>query len=284
MSKTLGANIMSVISEDLINKLNQMGFTNYEAKAYLALVKNNPATGYEISNVAHVPRSVIYSTLRKLESRGFVTSVHEKPRRYIPLSPKQLLSRMESDFTEKMGLLREELMDYVEMPETEGFWNIRGYDNMLQIARSNIQEAENLICISGWKREIQELQEDLLKAKDRGVEIIIFSFNEIEKDYGRVYDYGINEEELREIWKPKLIVVTDSEELIMGSAIKEKNQQAIWTENRAVLNIALNYIILDITLYGQRYDVDISESVMKLMTERIDHLDDLLENKLDNKE
>ena len=272
---------MSVISEDLINKLNQMGFTNYEAKAYLALVKNNPATGYEISNVAHVPRSVIYSTLRKLESRGYVTSVHEKPRRYIPLSPKQLLSRMESDFTEKMSMLREELMDFVEMPDTEGFWNIRGYDNMLQICRSNIQEAEELVCISGWKREINELKEDLLQAKARGVEIIIFSFNDIEDDYGRVYSYGIEEEKLRKIWKPKLIVVADSEELIMGSAMKEETQQAIWTENRAVLNIALNYIILDITLYGQRYDVDISESVMKLMTERIDHLDELLKEKIE---
>jgi sugar-specific transcriptional regulator TrmB len=272
---------MSVISEDLINKLNQMGFTNYEAKAYLALVKNNPATGYEISNVAHVPRSVIYSTLRKLESRGYVTSVHEKPRRYIPLSPKQLLSRLDSDFSEKMALLREELQDFVEMPETEGFWNIRGYDNMLQICRSNIQEAEELICISGWKREVEELREDLLKARERGVEIIIFSFNDIDDDFGKVYSYGIDEDELREIWKPKLIIVTDSEELIMGSAKKEKNQQAIWTENRAVLNIALNYIILDITLYGQRYDVDISDSVMKLMTERIDHLDDLLDEKLD---
>jgi len=272
---------MSVISEDLINKLNQMGFTNYEAKAYLALVKNNPATGYEISNVAHVPRSVIYSTLRKLESRGYVTSVHEKPRRYIPLSPKQLLSRLDSDFSEKMGLLREELQDFVEMPETEGFWNIRGYDNMLQICRSNIQEAEDLICISGWKREVEELREDLIKARERGVEIIIFSFNDIDDDFGKVYSYGIDEDKLREIWKPKLIIVTDSEELIMGSAKKEKNQQAIWTENRAVLNIALNYIILDITLYGQRYNVDISDSVMKLMTERIDHLDDLLDEKLD---
>ena len=272
---------MSVISEDLINKLNQMGFTNYEAKAYLALVKNNPATGYEISNVAHVPRSVIYSTLRKLESRGYVTSVHEKPRRYIPLSPKQLLSRLDSDFSEKMGLLREELQDFVEMPETEGFWNIRGYDNMLQICRSNIQEAEDLICISGWKREVEELREDLIKARERGVEIIIFSFNDIDDDFGKVYSYGIDEDKLREIWKPKLIIVTDSEELIMGSAKKEKNQQAIWTENRAVLNIALNYIILDITLYGQRYDIDISDSVMKLMTERIDHLDDLLDEKLD---
>jgi len=272
---------MSVISEDLINKLNQMGFTNYEAKAYLALVKNNPATGYEISNVAHVPRSVIYSTLRKLESRGYVTSVHEKPRRYIPLSPKQLLSRLDSDFSEKMALLREELQDFVEMPETEGFWNIRGYDNMLQICRSNIQEAEELICISGWKREVEELREDLLKARERDVEIIIFSFNDIDDDFGKVYSYGIDEDELREIWKPKLIIVTDSEELIMGSAKKEKNQQAIWTENRAVLNIALNYIILDITLYGQRYNVDISDSVMKLMTERIDHLDDLLDEKLD---
>ena len=79
---------MNEIPEDLLAKLSKLGFTNYEARAYLGLLRNNPATGYEISHQADVPRSVIYSILRKLEAMGVVISIHEKPRRYIPLSPK----------------------------------------------------------------------------------------------------------------------------------------------------------------------------------------------------
>ncbi|MCD6099727.1 MAG: helix-turn-helix domain-containing protein, partial [Candidatus Marinimicrobia bacterium] len=79
---------MLIIEDEIIAQMVKMGFTVYEAKTYLALLKSNPATGYEVSQIAHIPRSVIYSVLRKLESEGVVISIHDKPKKYIPLSPK----------------------------------------------------------------------------------------------------------------------------------------------------------------------------------------------------
>ncbi|HDL19432.1 MAG TPA: TrmB family transcriptional regulator, partial [Bacteroidetes bacterium] len=43
----------------LIELMKQLGFTNYEAKTYLYLLKNNPATRYELSKYSAVPRSAI---------------------------------------------------------------------------------------------------------------------------------------------------------------------------------------------------------------------------------
>jgi len=92
-----------------------------------------------------------------------------------------------------------------------------------------------------------------------------------------VFAYGVDEEKLAKFWGRKIIMVTDSKDLVMGSANMNDEQQAIWTQNRAVLTIALNYIILDITLYGQRKKVDVSNAVMRLMTEKVNHLDQLIE-------
>jgi sugar-specific transcriptional regulator TrmB len=267
---------MNEIPEDLLGKLIKVGFTNYEARTYLGLLRNNPATGYEISQQVNVPRSVVYSILRRMEAKGVVISIHDKPRRYIPLSPKQLLAYLESDFSKRVTNLREDLMVFNNKPESEGFWNIRGYDSLMELCTSLINEAEETIYISGWKREIEQLQESLLKAKKRNVEIVIFSFTTVDSQLGQVFAYGIEEEKLAKFWDHKLILVTDSKNLVMGSANREDEQQAIWTQNRAVLTIAVNYIILDITLYGQRKNIDVSSTVMQLMTEKVDHLDQLI--------
>jgi len=268
---------MNVISDELLNKLLKLGFTRYEARAYLGLLCNNPATGYEISHQADVPRSVIYTILRKLEALGIIISIHEKPRRYIPLSPKQLIPLLESDFSKRLSSLRNDLFNFNNKPESEGFWNIRGYESLMELCTSLIKETRETIYISAWKREIEQLKKPLWAAKKRGVEIVAFSFTEIDQNLGDVFAYGVDEEKLAKFWDRKIIMVTDSKDLVMGSANNDEEQQAIWTQNRAVLTIALNYIILDITLYGQRKKVDVSDAVMRLMTEKVDHLDQLIE-------
>ena len=268
---------MNEIPEDLLAKLAKLDFTNYEARAYLGLLRNNPATGYEISHQANVPRSVIYSILRKLETIGVVISIHEKPRRYIPLSPKQLMSLLESDFSKRITSVKDDLIGFTSKPESEGFWNIRGYESLMELCTSLINETRHSIYIHGWNREIELLKEALMTAKQRGVEITVFSFTDVDEDYGKVYAYGIDESKLSKFWGHKLILVTDSKNLVMGSANSEDDQQAIWSQNSAVITIAVNYIILDITLYSQRKNLDVSETVMKLMTEKVDHLDQLIE-------
>lgn len=268
---------MNEIPEELLGKLIKLGFTNYEARTYLGLLRNNPATGYEVSQQTDVPRSVIYSILRKLETMGVVISIHDKPRRYIPLSPKQLLSLLESDFSKRISSLKEDLIDFNSKPESEGFWNIRGYESLMELCSSLINEAGESVYLSGWKREIDQLKPALLAAKKRNVDIVIFSFTEVDEDFGETFAYGISEDKLAKFWDHKLILAVDSKNLVMGSANINGDQQAIWTQNRAVITIAINYIILDITLFGQRKNINVSNTVMKLMTEKVDHLDQLIE-------
>ncbi len=267
---------MPTFSDELIVKLSKLGFSKYEAKTYLGLLKKNPATGYEISQNAHVPRSVIYSTLRKMETLGYVISIHEKPSRFIPLSPKQLLAKLESDFTSDLTQLGDDLIAFDDKAETEGFWNIRGYRSLIEVCNVNIKESKKSICISGWKSEIDELEDALTIAKKNGVDIVIFSFNKIKEQLGQVFSYGIDESKLTNIWDHKLIMVTDNKDLVMGPANKDSDEQAIWTQNKAVLKIALNYIVLDLTLYGQRMKLNVSDTVVKLMPDRIDNLDEML--------
>jgi sugar-specific transcriptional regulator TrmB len=57
---------------NLIERWMDVGFTEYEAKAYVALLRLGPATGYQVAKESGVPRSMVYEILNKLVARGAV--------------------------------------------------------------------------------------------------------------------------------------------------------------------------------------------------------------------
>ena len=65
----------------------------------------------------------------------------------------------------------------------------------------------------------------------------------------------------------------------MGSARKTKSSRSIYTRNEAIIEIAMNHIILDITLAGQRLGIDIGPMVKNIMKNPDIHLGALLKNK-----
>ena len=94
---------MADLQEKLITLLQQFGLSLNACKAYVSLLKNNPATGYEISSQSAIPRSAIYATLNRLESMGLVNSEGDTPKKYIPLAPSQLIDHLNSNHTENIN-------------------------------------------------------------------------------------------------------------------------------------------------------------------------------------
>ena len=77
---------------DLISRLLAIGFTVCEAKVYLELLHANPATGYQLSKKAGIPRSMVYEALGRLTARGMVMETQQqRATLYCPLPPEVLL-------------------------------------------------------------------------------------------------------------------------------------------------------------------------------------------------
>ena len=252
---------------DVIAQLSQFGFSKNESKAYLSLLVQNPATGYEISQRSGVPRSAIYDIMKKMELTGVVSTIGNKPVQYIPISTDQLSQNLTSQFEHNIEELKKK-MSTIDTESSEGnVWNIKGYQAMIDHLRSVIDNAEESIFCSIWNREFDELLPQFIKAEERGVEIVNFSFTGLDKPVGKKFSYGIEDDKLKEIWQRQIIVVADRKAVLLGSSNQSKDNQAIWTTNPAVLNISLNNIILDITLYAQRKNVNV-EAVLETMMDR----------------
>ena len=138
--------------------LVKFGFTNNAAKAYTALLKNSPSTGYEISSQTDIPRSAIYNVLNRLVSQGYANSVGDSPKRYIPLQPPALIALLNQSHNEKLDGLEEAIRNIEIDDQTFDFWHLHGYRNIILKAKELVKNAKKKIVISGWKREIVEIK------------------------------------------------------------------------------------------------------------------------------
>jgi sugar-specific transcriptional regulator TrmB len=266
------------MTDDRISdKLKQLGFTAYEAKAYIALLRHNPATRYELSKNSGVPRSAIYDIIRKLETVGAANAIYTDPEKYIPLPPSQLFELLERQFQEKMHEAKQALRDFETQIEPGHLWNIAGYKNMIHKAREMVSRAERTIYISIWQSENQLLKKELDDAIKRGVEIIAFSFTRLEIISERIYSYNIPEKELQKVWDRKIILVIDKTELLMGEADNRHNKKTAWTDNKAIVDIATNHMILDITLFGLRNNIEVGPTVTSMESSGFQNLGNLLD-------
>jgi sugar-specific transcriptional regulator TrmB len=265
---------------DTINqRIQDLGFTSYEAKAYISLLENNPVTRYELSKYSGVPRSAIYNVIQKLEQIGAVNATSSEPEKYIPLPPDQLLEYLDRQFHDKIEKARDLLKDFESQLIPDHLWNIVGYENLILKIKEIVDKAQEYLYLSIWRRELNLINTELASAVKRGVEVVIFSFTDIPLKGAKKFCYNISEKELEKIWGHKIIVISDKDELVMGEASRQSHKKTVWTKNRALIDIALNHIILDITIYGIRLGVNVSKTINLMQNGESDYLGKLLKTK-----
>jgi HTH-type transcriptional regulator, sugar sensing transcriptional regulator len=256
--------VKAAVEDRVVTAMNELGFTVTDAKAYVALLKNHPATGYELAARSGVPRSAVYNVLKRLEGLGLVTAVQDKPAKYRPLPPKHLLELVESRLSRTVQDLRESL-ESLSTPTTEAATlTVQGYGSMLEQAQLLITAAKRSLHASLWGREADRLSPVLRRAAEAGIDVVIFSFNPLPPDTGRHFSYGIAEHQLEKYWSHKVIMIADTTRALVGGAEETEDNRVVVTEEMALVEMALSNLVLDITLFGQRHDIDTAEVVSHL--------------------
>ncbi len=244
--------------------MKQLGFTATDAKAYVALLKNNPATGYELAARSGVPRSAVYGVLKRLEGLGLVNAVQKKPAKYQPLPPPKLLELVESRFHRTLDDLKESLDGLDDRSNESVTWTIQGYTPVLEAARTLIEGSSRCLYASVWGREAERLASPLQEHLGNGLEVVLFSFTPLPPETGRHFSYNIPERELERYWSHKVIMVSDQKKALIGGAEQTEDNRAVVTEETALVEMAISNLVLDITLFGQRTEVDTSGVVSSL--------------------
>jgi len=263
------------MEDRVVDTMRELGFTATQAKVYVSLLKQQPATGYELARSAAVPRSAIYNVLGQLEGLGLINAVQTRPAKYEALPPERLHELLQSRFVGRLEQLKGALDRLETRAETPSIWTVQGYDALIEQARALIAKSERSVVASLWGREAKLLSSALRRAAGDRIDVVLFSFTPLPRLPGERFSYGIPEAELARYWPHKLILISDLSRLLVGRAEEGEENRAVVTEEAPLVETALSNLVLDLTLYGQRAGVA-TDDVIKRLTSHLAPIDELV--------
>ena len=232
--------------EQIIFSFKSTGFTEYEAKVYLALLGRHPATAYALSRSSGVPHSRIYDIARRLIKKGVVIRIDSNPERFSPLSPEELVAKLRRDTGRHIGALEKSLRAVRFQPDFDPVWNITERSEALQIAGRLFEGAGKRLYLGAWDPEIHELTDGLKEAENRGVEVFLLIYGEAEPGIGTSYHHSTDA--LSSRFGVSIDCTVDSEVCISGYLGGEEPCKVVWTRNRGLVQSIEEYIIHDLYL------------------------------------
>jgi predicted transcriptional regulator len=223
--------------------LQQLGFSEYEARAYLALLQRNPLNGYELAKVSGLPRANIYAVLQKLEERGAVVRLDtSNATRYAPIAPTELTQRVATRFQNTLDAVQQALENLSTRQDAEYVWNIRGYAALLEHAHALLNATQKQLLVAITLPEAQVLAESLAQAAARGVEIVTLCLDECPQECGSCQGTICRYCAALEGEQRWLVLVADGAEVLAGEIDSNDEVLAVRTRQQLQIDLASWYI------------------------------------------
>jgi len=230
----------STSHEQVIKELQALGFSDYEAKTYIALLLTPNATAYEISKAAGIPKANCYTVLENLRKKEAVQPVSENPVKYVAIEPKKFFSRMASSTQQRCEQIQESLNKIAQLPEQDFVWSLGDSESVHRQVDKIIRAATRHLWIKAADATLQRHYEALQEAADKGVSILIILFGKDTKkfDFGKNSIVHLHEGNGIEVGiAPTLITMTrDFEEALVAKV--GADSYGSYTRNKPIVNMA----------------------------------------------
>ncbi|MWG34172.1 TrmB family transcriptional regulator [Halomarina oriensis] len=170
--------------------LRDLGLSEYEARAYRALLTTGPTTAKELSQVSDVPMGRIYDVLNSIEQYNLVRSQSaSRPKKYVAVEPETALDRLLQDKkrelaekeTQYEGIV-DELVGSLDTSDAveERFWTaavgpVETADLLVERIAAADERVQVVASTFSQGFDVDDLGErvalELERALDRGVEV-----------------------------------------------------------------------------------------------------------------
>lgn len=237
----------TMVVNSIVKQLLEIGFSEYEARGYISLLKINRGTAYEIAKDSGVPTSKIYGVLSKLLERNVVSVLSEgKKKFYFPLAPEELIARKKSRTLKTLETLEDSLGQIKNETQVSYIWNISDYTSLLEKANRIILNSRQNLLISGWDEELVLLQDNLSLKEAEGVKIAVIHFGETSLTCGMDFHHPIGDTLYSEKGGRGFTLVSDSKEALSATVLEENDVEGAWSLNKGFVIMAEDYIKHDI--------------------------------------
>lgn len=228
---------------ELQNALQAIGFTENEAKTYLALLREYPATGYQVSKNSGVPRSIVYEVLSRLHTRGAVLeSIEGRATLYRPLDPEILLNEHQHAIRSVIENLKPKLASVYANQVEQKTWTILDRETIFAYARQMLHGAEQEVFLVINDDHYTILGPVLHDLDQKGIDLNILATGEAVIEIGTLAYHPPLESEMQGLTNTLVVLADQTEVLIADTA---DSPSATITSNPNLIMIARQFIWME---------------------------------------
>ena len=152
--------------------LQALGFSEIEALVYCYLLTNSPATGYRVSRGIGKPVANTYKAIADLKDRGVLGVSNDDKTIARPISPEELLGRLDGEFQGHRTRAAAELAKLSREPDDEHVYRLSTTEEVLSRARAMMDGAQKIVLIDAFPGFWDALRSSAAQAQTRGVTVL----------------------------------------------------------------------------------------------------------------
>jgi len=126
----------------VVEKLREIGLTEYEAKAYTALLNAHLSTATQVSEKSGVPRTRIYSVLESLQTKGWIRIISGVPLLFKALESATVFEKVKEDYAELLDSIKTTLKRQVNNMKEK--FVVKKFDIGLDGLKQEIRKAKTV--------------------------------------------------------------------------------------------------------------------------------------------
>ena len=247
---------------NIVRDLTALGYSEYEARVYVALLRASPAGAYETAKRSGVPTSKVYEVLARLRDKGLVMELEEGARtRYTPMAPEELVDELRDTTGSAIDSLARGLASLEVSVEVSYVWNLTDYEDLMRRAAHLANAARGYLLVSMWPQEAARLAPQLAGACARGVRAAVVQFGPGDPGAGQVYRHPIEDTIYAEKGGRGFVMVVDSAECLMAT-VTDGGVHGARSRNPGFVMLAEDYIKHDVYIMKivSRFDEELTQT------------------------
>lgn len=233
---------------NLLETLQLVGLTQYESKAFIALVSAGSNTPFQISKISGIPRARVYDTLDTLVDKGLAMreAMNDGTKIYRSIPIEVFLERQKQKWSISYKTMETELKSLeTQSAKPENYVStVRGSGSILSYCKTLISQAEQQILLSIWNPMYHQLLPILEEKAKSDCRIRGIAF-EIDDPISGLIVHRKNDYMSSLALNKWFILSADSKKLLYGHAA-EKDENAFYTDDSVHIFLLEDYIWHDV--------------------------------------
>jgi len=236
------------MNENKIKQVMNIGLTDIEARIYLYLLGNSPATGYKVARAIKKQVANTYQSLSELEEKGILYLEEGSSKQYFAVPYEEVLKRLKGDYSSRISSAERIFSEINKSSDYNGIYSLKSLSQVQEKFESMISKAKYSAVVDFYPGVPENLVEFLSNAGKNGVEVFVKTCRAIEIENTNVV--FIKEKSNYKTWPGSFVnIVVDFQELLLSFISEDGKLLAVWSKNPLITmaygNGLFNEIMVD---------------------------------------